>query len=112
MSGSSLLLVRGALGQGVWASRSRLRAALVAGALALTVGGAHARGPEKIADTAEQVIDAVVNISTTQKGPETRSSELPRVPPGSPMEEFFEDFFKNQNRGRQGENQNRDRSPR
>jgi serine protease Do len=60
---------------------------------------AAARGPENIADVAEQVIDAVVNISTSQKV-DARMSGLPDLPPGSPMEEFFEEFFKN----RRGQN--------
>jgi serine protease Do len=80
-----------------------MAAALIAFPLA-----AHAqRGPDKIADVAEAVIDAVVNISTSQTvtagGPPTRpgpgqSPEArpgPGVPPGSPFEEFFEEFFKN-----------------
>jgi serine protease Do len=80
-----------------------MAAALIAFPLA-----AHAqRGPDKIADVAEAVIDAVVNISTSQTvaagGPSTRqgpgqSPEArpgPGVPPGSPFEEFFEEFFKN-----------------
>jgi serine protease Do len=55
---------------------------------------AAARGPDNIADVAEQVIDAVVNISTSQKI-DPRVTELPDLPPGSPMEEFFDQFFKN-----------------
>ncbi len=54
---------------------------------------AAARGPENIADVAEQVIDAVVNISTSQKV-DSHITGLPDLPPGSPMEEFFNDFFK------------------
>ena len=54
---------------------------------------ALARGPEAIADVAEKVIDAVVNISTSQKI-EGRSGggaqRPPSLPPGSPFEEFFE----------------------
>jgi serine protease Do len=75
---------------------------------------AQGRGPDKIADVAEAVIDAVVNISTSQtvtaggptprqgpgQSPEARPG--PQLPPGSPFEEFFEEFFKNR-RG-QGEN--------
>jgi serine protease Do len=61
---------------------------------------AAARGPENIADVAEQVIDAVVNISTSQKV-DARVSEMPDLPPGSPMEEFFDQFFKNR-RGQGG----------
>jgi serine protease Do len=68
-----------------------------------------ARGPEKIADVAEQVIEAVVNISTSQKV-ESRATPLPQLPPGSPFEEFFEEFFKNR-RG-QGDNQLPNRTPR
>src|ERR1043165_3836310 len=64
---------------------------------------AQGRGPDKIADVAEAVIDAVVNISTSQTmaGGSTPRSEnrqqegRPQVPPGSPFEEFFEEFFKN-----------------
>jgi serine protease Do len=65
------------------------------------------RGPDHIADVAEAVIDAVVNISTSQTvvagGPAARQGpgESPQarpgpgLPPGSPFEEFFEEFFKN-----------------
>jgi serine protease Do len=50
-------------------------------------------GPTSVAPVAEKLIDAVVNISTSQtvKGPE--GVPLPRVPKGAPFEEFFEDFF-------------------
>ena len=55
-----------------------------------------ARGPDGIADVSEQVIEAVVNISTSQKV-EARSGarNAARCRPGSPFEEFFEEFFKN-----------------
>lgn len=59
-----------------------------------TAGPAAAqRGPQSVAPIAEQLIDAVVNISTSQiaKGPE--GIPLPNVPKGSPFEDFFEDFF-------------------
>src|ERR1700674_3952892 len=66
---------------------------------------ALARGPDGIADVAEKVIDAVVNISTSQTveakgspGGEGRGA-TPQVPPGSPFEEFFDDFFKNRRGG-------------
>jgi serine protease Do len=88
--------------------------ALAAAAVALPAlsAPAFARGPEKIADAAEQVIDAVVNISTSQKV-EGRSGaqQMPNLPPGSPFEEFFEEFFKNR-RGQGGEDQGPNRSPR
>ncbi|MBN8988765.1 MAG: Do family serine endopeptidase [Rhizobiales bacterium] len=64
---------------------------------------ALARGPDGIADIAEKVIDAVVNISTSQtvdagKGGGDRQA-TPQLPPGSPFEEFFDDFFKNRRGG-------------
>src|SRR6187401_3044067 len=69
--------------------------------LAITVP-ASARGPEGIADVAEQVIDTVVNVSTKQSV-DLRSGAMPQLPPGSPFEEFFEEFFKNR-RGQNGQN--------
>ena len=63
---------------------------------------AAARGPEGISDVAEQVIDAVVNISTKQTV-DMSSSAMPQLPPGSPFEEFFEEFFKNRRGGKNGE---------
>jgi len=74
---------------------------------------AQARGPDNIADVAEKVIDAVVNVSTSQSV-ESRNSATPQplLPPGSPFEEFFDEFFKNR-RGQQGDNnQNRPNGPR
>src|SRR5262245_1021441 len=65
-------------------------------------GPAAARGPEGIADAAEQVIDAVVNVSTKQSV-DLRNGAMPQLPPGSPFEEFFEEFFKNR-RGQPGQN--------
>jgi serine protease Do len=66
-----------------------------------------ARGPDGIADVAEKVIDAVVNISTTQtveaKGGGGERGAVPQLPPGSPFEEFFDDFFKNRRGGPGGD---------
>ena len=66
----------------------------------------YARGPDGIADVAEKVIDAVVNISTSQTveakgggGGEGDRGAMPQLPPGSPFEEFFDDFFKNRRGG-------------
>src|ERR1700758_3599237 len=66
-------------------------------AAALTSQPAFARGPEGIADVAEKVIDAVVNISTSQtiEAKSDGHGAIPQLPPGSPFEEFFDDFFKN-----------------
>jgi serine protease Do len=84
-------------------------AALATSITVLPAWTAAARGPENIADVAEQVIDAVVNISTSQKV-EARLGNLPDLPPGSPMEEFFDEFFKNR-RG-QGAPGDQDHTPR
>src|ERR1700728_954663 len=77
-------------------------AALAAAVAPVPAQPASARGPDGIADVAEQVIDAVVNISTSQKV-DPRAEELPDLPPGSPMEKFFDQFFKNHH-GQGGDN--------
>ena len=66
-----------------------------------------ARGPDNIADIAERVIDAVVNISTAQKV-ETRNVPMPQLPNDPQLDELFRDFF---NRRGQAP-QNRERGPR
>jgi len=73
-------------------------------AIPLVTAPAQARGPDNIADVAEKVINAVVNVSTSQSV-ENRNSATPApsLPPGSPFEEFFDEFFKNR-RGPQGDN--------
>jgi serine protease Do len=86
-----------------------LLAAICLGAASILISApvvsvpALARGPEGIADVAEKVIDAVVNISTSQtieaKGGAEGRGTMPQLPPGSPFEEFFDDFFKNRHGG-------------
>jgi serine protease Do len=51
--------------------------------------------PASFADLAAKVSPAVVNISTTQTV-HTRTPDVPDLPPGSPFEEFFKDFFDHQ----------------
>ncbi|MGC2084244.1 MAG: Do family serine endopeptidase [Bradyrhizobium sp.] len=86
--------------------RPILTAACLAMAGAMVSAPASARGPEGIADVAEKVIDAVVNISTSQtveaKGGGDGKGAMPQLPPGSPFEEFFDDFFKNRQGGKGG----------
>jgi serine protease Do len=55
---------------------------------------ASLHGPDAISDVAEAVIDAVVNISTKQTV-DMSNNAMPQLPPGSPFEEFFDEFFKN-----------------
>src|SRR4051812_30934528 len=103
------------------ALRSGLRPLLTAlclGAAAMMSSPAAARGPDGIADVAEKVIDAVVNISTTQTieakngGDKSENKGVsPQVPPGSQFEEFFDDFFKNR-RGGPGGDRNGGMQPR
>jgi serine protease Do len=58
--------------------------------------------PPSFADLANELLPAVVNISTTQTfgGQEFEGPEMPQFPPGSPFQEFFEEFFER----RQGPN--------
>jgi serine protease Do len=69
----------------------------------LLTATAQARGPDGIADVAESVIDAVVNISTKQTV-SVQEGQMPDLPPGSPMEKFLEDLLKNR-RGQGGGDQ-------
>src|SRR5262245_11326084 len=67
---------------------------------------ASARGPEGIADVAEKVIDAVVNISTSQNvASRNQGSAVPSVPNDPQLDELFRDFFSR--RGPQGDGQGR-----
>src|SRR5215472_11205869 len=80
-------------------------------AIPLVAAPAQARGPDNIADVAEKVINAVVNVSTSQSVDNRNSAAPPSLPPGSPFGEFFDDLFKNRP-GQPGENPNRPNSPR
>lgn len=84
-----------------WSVRTRYSVlalvGLVAAGLGTGVTDASAQRsfvpPPSLAPLADRLSDAVVNISTTQaqKGPQ--GVPLPKVPKGSPFEEFFDDFF-------------------
>jgi serine protease Do len=97
--------------------RPLLAAICLGTASAMISAPAMARGPDGIADVAEKVIDAVVNISTTQTieakggGGGGARGQMPQLPPGSPFEEFFDDFFKNR-RGGGGPDKNGGLQPR
>lgn len=67
---------------------------------------AHAQsagqGPVSVADLAEKLLGSVVNISTSQTVKQKRpSGPVPRVPDGSPFQEFFDDLFP-EGQGRKG----------
>ena len=73
---------------------SRMIGALLLG-LTVAMGPAHfahARGaPESFADLAEKISPAVVNI-TTSAVIEAASEDMPRLPEGSPFQDFFDQF--------------------
>lgn len=55
------------------------------------------QGPASVADLAEGLLDAVVNISTSQNAPSGRRNvPPPDLPEGSPFQEFFDEFFNEQ----------------
>ncbi len=82
-------------------------AALVAGSLFLApvatdTARAQNAGPASVADLAEGLLDAVVNISTSQKvsgGGTDQTVPMPRLPEGSPFQDFFDEFFKDREGG-------------
>lgn len=98
-----------------------LRKTLVSGAMAMFLGAAvlpsfaqteiqptpvqpHVTqpGPASVADLAEGLLEAVVNISTSQKikGTEGQGTvPLPQAPDGSPFQDFFDEFFKDREGG-------------
>lgn len=87
------------------AARTIFAAAALAVAAAVTpLGSAVARpAPESFADLAEGLLDAVVNISTSQNAPAATEKAVPKpeLPEGSPFEEFFDEFFNKRGPGAQ-----------
>jgi serine protease Do len=61
--------------------------------------------PESFADLVDKLMPTVVNITTTQNIPQQgqRLRDMPQLPPGSPFEELFKEFFDKKN----GEQQSR-----
>jgi serine protease Do len=71
-----------------------LGAGILAIALIAQSGLAHAKAaPESFAELAAKLLPSVVNISTTQTIEGRAGMELPKLPPGSPFEDFFKEFF-------------------
>jgi serine protease Do len=88
--------------------------AAVAGMVALGVAlaqplaaapAAAREAPQSFADLVDVLMPTVVNITTTQNLPEQgpRLRDMPQLPPGSPFEELFKEFFDHRN----GEQQQR-----
>ncbi|KQZ81414.1 serine protease [Mesorhizobium sp. Root157] len=93
--------------------RAARRSLFAATALALAGGMAlpamaqspAPNGPASVADLAEGLLGAVVNISTSQtvKGTEGPGAvPMPQLPEGSPFQDFFDDFFKDRGGERGG----------
>jgi serine protease Do len=60
------------------------------------------QGPASVADLAEGLLDAVVNISTAQNvggSGRQRNAPTPSLPEGSPFQDFFDEFFNEQQGG-------------
>jgi len=57
--------------------------------------------PSSFADLAEKLLPAVVNISSTQKitAQNDEGPDMPQFPPGSPFEEFFQQFMDRNSNG-------------
>nr|WP_321482526.1 Do family serine endopeptidase [uncultured Cohaesibacter sp.] len=51
------------------------------------------RGPRSVADLAERLTPAVVNISTISLVAAEGAVPMPKVPDGSPFKKFFDDYF-------------------
>jgi serine protease Do len=60
---------------------------------------AQQRGPTSVADIADPLKMAVVNIATTQKLRDAEEVQPPELPQDSPFEEFFQDFFNQEGQG-------------
>lgn len=67
--------------------------ALAVGLVLAIPAPAVAKGPQSVAEVAEPLLDAVVNISTSQTVTGSRGIPVPRLPDGSPFQEFFDEFF-------------------
>jgi len=87
-------------------SLSKSRIAVTVAAFAFSVGGlaatpVNAEGPASVADLVAPLLDAVVNISTSQTitGSRDTGEPAPQLPNGSPFQDFFNQFFDHQGDG-------------
>ncbi|MBB4063596.1 Do family serine endopeptidase [Gellertiella hungarica] len=51
-------------------------------------------GPKSVADLAEGLLDAVVNISTSQNVKDDEGAPAPQVQEGAPFQDLFDDYYK------------------
>ena len=79
-----------------WQRRGYRHIAIIFAAIAMIMmtTAAEAKGaPESYADLVKKLLPSVVNISTNQVIQGRSGPELPQLPPGSPFENFFKEFF-------------------
>ena len=89
----------GRIHQGMRYAARAAAVALVIAAESVASVTALARGaPDSFADLAAKLVPAVVNVSTTQTVKREALPQMPQLPPGSPFEEFFKEFFDRQRR--------------
>jgi serine protease Do len=70
---------------------------LFLGSLLISGAASGKPAPASFADLAQKLLPAVVNISTSQVVKrEGAPSQMPQLPPGSPFEQFFKEFFDRQ----------------
>lgn len=80
---------------------SALGLAVASGAPTIIQPAEAAQGPESIADLAEKLLGSVVNISTSQRVSNNNRTPRPRIPEGSPFQDFFDEFFGQRDNGQQ-----------
>ncbi|BCX17702.1 MAG: serine protease [Geminicoccaceae bacterium] len=73
----------------------------------LAPAAATSSGPPGFADLVAKVAPAVVNIATRKVATRAEGPSLPQVPPGSPFEEFFKEFFNREREQQQQQQQRR-----
>ncbi|CAN5249692.1 Do family serine endopeptidase [soil metagenome] len=88
-------------------------AAFAGAFMAGTMLPAAARGPESVADVAQPLLSAVVNIATSQTVTGSRGAvPAPKLPEGSPFQHFFDEFLGDNNKDRGGGGSSPDARPR
>lgn len=82
----------------VFSSLTLIAAFFLTGPIPAQAQNAPAFGPQSLAPLVEKLLPSVVNISSTQKMEDAPVSpeqlpEMPQFPPGSPFQDFFEEFL-------------------
>lgn len=76
-------------------AKGAVLAAVTAFGLALAQPALAREAPQSFAELVDKLMPTVVNITTTQNVPQQgpRLRDMPQLPPGSPFEELFKEFF-------------------